>query len=53
MQTFPDNFKFSGSKEDVRRQIGMAVPPLGAKLVFESILKSLEGVEYSFVEANL
>ena len=53
LQTFPDNFIFSGRKEDVRRQIGMAVPPIGAKVVFESILKSLEGIEYSFVEANL
>jgi len=53
LQTFPDNFKFCGKKEDVRRQIGMAVPPIGAKVVFESILKSLEGIEYSYVEANL
>jgi len=27
LQTFPDNFAFCGSKESVRKQIGMAVPP--------------------------
>lgn len=41
LQTFPDSFVFLGSKESVRKQIGMAVPPEGAKVVFRSVLKSL------------
>ncbi len=53
LQTFPDDFIFCGSKESVRKQIGMAVPPLGAKVVFEAILKSLAGVPYEYVEANM
>lgn len=42
LQTFPDDFVFKGGRESVRRQIGMAVPPLGAKTIFESILSALE-----------
>ena len=34
LQTFPDNYRFIGTKESVRKQIGMAVPPLGAKIIF-------------------
>lgn len=52
LQTFPDNFNFYGSKESVRRQIGMAVPPEGAKVIFEAILKSLQGIEYDSVSGN-
>ena len=33
IQTFPDEFRFSGGKSDVRAQIGNAVPPLGAKKI--------------------
>lgn len=47
LQTFPDNFVFSGSKESVRKQIGMAVPAKGAKLIFGAILKSFAGIEYA------
>jgi DNA (cytosine-5)-methyltransferase 1 len=49
LQTFPDDFKFFGSKEAVRKQIGMAVPPEGAKIVFEAILKSFAGIDYEWV----
>jgi DNA (cytosine-5)-methyltransferase 1 len=31
LQTFPDTFIFSGSKTEIRAQIGEAVPPLAAK----------------------
>lgn len=41
LQTFPDKFAFSGGKESVRKQIGMAVPPEGAKIVFQAVLKIL------------
>ena len=37
LQTFPDNFMFHGLKESVRKQIGMAVPPLGVKPIFEAV----------------
>jgi DNA (cytosine-5)-methyltransferase 1 len=53
LQTFPDDFIFMGNKEAVRRQIGMAVPPEGAKVLFEAIVKTLEGLEYEFVEPNI
>ena len=44
LQTFPDWYKFEGGKESVRRQIGMAVPPAGVKIVFEAVLAHLAGV---------
>lgn len=50
LQTFPDDFVFVGSKEAVRKQIGMAVPPAGAQIVFEAILKSFAKIPYDFVE---
>ncbi|MDR0373574.1 MAG: DNA cytosine methyltransferase [Nitrososphaerota archaeon] len=53
LQTFPDDFDFSGSKESVRRQVGMAVPPKGAKIVFEAILKTFAGIEYPYVQPNI
>jgi len=53
LQTFPDGFVFHGSKESIRRQIGMAVPPYGAKMIFEAIVKTLLDVKYDSVEQNL
>lgn len=53
LQTFPDNFVFKGSKESVRKQIGMAVPPLGAKAIFEAVLKSFAGIDYPAVKPNI
>lgn len=50
LQTFPDSFVFEGSKESVRKQIGMAVPVLGAKIVFEAILKTFAGVKYPSID---
>lgn len=46
LQTFPDWFEFIGGKESVRRQIGMAVPVDGAKIIVEAILKTFAGIEY-------
>lgn len=46
LQTFPDDFIFSGSKESVRKQIGMAVPATGAQIIFEAVLKSFAGIDY-------
>jgi DNA (cytosine-5)-methyltransferase 1 len=53
LQTFPDNFIFRGGKEGVRRQIGMAVPPLAAKFIFEAIIKTLAKKEYRSIDSNL
>lgn len=52
LQTFPDGFVFSGSKESVRKQIGMAVPPAGVKVVFEAILKTFAGIDYEYAEPS-
>lgn len=41
LQSFPDDFIFFGGKESVRKQIGMAVPPLGAEVIFCAVLKAL------------
>ncbi len=41
LQTFPDDFIFMGSKVEVARQIGNAVPPLLAKVIASSIIKVL------------
>lgn len=53
LQTFPDNYIFEGSKESIRKQIGMAVPPKGAKVIFEAILMTFAGIEYPSIEANI
>jgi len=53
LQGFDDTFQYEGSKEQVRKQIGMAVPPLGAKIIFEAILKTFAGIEYPCVEPSL
>ncbi len=37
LQTFPDSFQFSGSKIQIARQIGNAVPPLLAQRVADSV----------------
>ena len=53
LQTFPDDFVFIGSKESVRRQIGMAVPCKGAQVIFEAVLKTFAGIPYESVPCNL
>jgi DNA (cytosine-5)-methyltransferase 1 len=53
LQTFPDDFIFEGGKENVRRQIGMAVPVQGARVVFDALFKSLQGIPYEFEESNM
>ncbi len=53
LQTFPDDFVFEGSKESVRKQIGMAVPCKGAEIIFEAILKTFAGIEYESIEPSL
>ena len=53
LQTFPDDYVFEGSKEQVRKQIGMAVPCRGAKVIFEAVLKTFAGVDYDAVPCCL
>jgi DNA (cytosine-5)-methyltransferase 1 len=52
IQTFPDNFIFEGPKESVRKQIGMAVPCQGAKVIIEAVLKTFAGIPYKSVPAK-
>ena len=53
LQTFPHDFEFVGSKESVRKQIGMAIPVKGARQIVEAIMKTYAGVPYESVEPNL
>lgn len=53
LQTFPDNYRFIGGRESVRKQIGMAVPCRGAQIIFEAILKSFAGIPYDSIEPNI
>ena len=53
LQTFPDDYEFLGSRENVRRQIGMAVPCRGAKIIFEAVLKTMAGIDYESVPCNI
>lgn len=42
LQSFPDSFIFKGNFGDIAEQIGNAVPPLLAKEIAKSLLKSLK-----------
>lgn len=53
LQTFPDDFVFSGTKEQIRKQIGMAVPSDGAAIIFSALLKSFAGVYYDWIEPKI
>ncbi|HEX8567721.1 MAG TPA: DNA cytosine methyltransferase [Pyrinomonadaceae bacterium] len=53
LQTFPDDFVFEGSKESVRKQIGMAVPPKGVSVIFEAVLKTFAGIDYLSIPHNI
>lgn len=52
LQTFPDDYEFLGSKESVRKQIGMAVPPLLSKTIFSAIIKILSGDKYNSIDSS-
>lgn len=53
IQTFPDDFEFIGKYSSVRKQIGMAVPPKGAEIIFRAILNTFAGIEYPSVEPSM
>lgn len=44
LQTFPDWFVFEGPPNEVRAQIGMAVPPEGARIIISSLFAQLAQV---------
>lgn len=53
LQTFPDKYIFCGSKESARKQIGMAVPVRGAKIIIEAVLRCFANIEYEAIDANI
>ena len=54
LQSFPDTYVFEGGKESVRRQIGMAVPPEGARAVFQAILTTfVDHIENGVLSAHI
>lgn len=53
LQTFPDSFSFVGRRDSVRKQIGMAVPVVGASAVFSAVFKAKLGIPYASVDSNL
>ncbi len=46
LQSFPDDFVFIGNSGSVRKQIGMAVPPLGAKAIGIALRATLLGQHF-------
>lgn len=53
LQSFPDDFVFVGNKGSVRKQVGMAVPALGAEAIFTALFKSFLGIDYYSVPMNI
>lgn len=53
LQTFPDDFIFEGPIDNVRKQIGMAVPPAASKQIVEAILKTFAQIPYTYIDANI
>ena len=53
IQTFPDDFEFVGKYSSVRKQIGMAVPPRGAEIIFRAILNTFAGIEFPYVDPSM
>ena len=53
LQGIGDEIAFAGPRSEVRRQIGMAVPPPLASAVFEALLKTLFDIPYASLVPNL
>tara|TARA_A100001015_G_scaffold321320_1_gene451447 strand:+ start:1686 stop:2753 length:1068 start_codon:yes stop_codon:yes gene_type:complete len=52
LQTFPNSYEFFGSKEQIRKQIGMAVPVKMAKIIITSILKTFANKAYKSINKS-
>ncbi|RII32957.1 DNA cytosine methyltransferase [Clostridium chromiireducens] len=46
LQSFPDDYKFIGTKDSVYQQIGNAVPPLLGRAIAEKVLELLGDLEF-------
>ena len=46
-------FQLRLKKESIRKQIGMAVPPEGIKIIFQAILNSFAGNKYDHIPSNI
>lgn len=53
LQTFPNYFKFHGGSASVRKQVGMAVPVEGARVIFQALFLTFQHSSYDSVEANM
>jgi len=53
LQTFPDTFRFFGTRHDVRLQIGNAVPPLIGKVFGDEFSKHLKGTARTKMDPKL
>ena len=53
LQSFPDSYKFFGTKDSVYQQIGNAVPPLLGRAVAESVLELLGNEEAYITLENI
>jgi len=52
LQTFNDNFIFEGSKIEIAKQIGNAVPPLLAQAVAQNLVKHLDRLSAEDIKRN-
>ncbi len=52
IQSFPDNYRFLGTKTNIGKQIGNAVPPLLAKAVGESILMAFRKSQFNLFQGD-
>lgn len=53
LQTFPDSFEFYGNRTEVRRQIGMAVPPKAVEAIMIGIAKTFAYLPYQSIGENI
>ncbi|MDY5931241.1 MAG: DNA (cytosine-5-)-methyltransferase [Candidatus Ornithospirochaeta sp.] len=53
LQTFPDSFVFEGNDTQVRKQVGMAVPCEGARVIIEALMKSIVGIDYKSIPCSI
>ena len=45
LQSFPDTFLFSGTRTEIRGQIGEAVPPLASEMIWKALSELLDHLE--------